>query len=110
MYLKQCELLLDYGADIHARDRSGKTPILKAGEYVSAGGIKLLVSRGACLLDADKNGMGILSLAKKSVERGNSQFTSKKLDAVIATYNECLATHYELNSETGEYIRRPSEN
>ncbi len=106
-YIEQIELLLDYGADIHARDRSGKTPILSAGENVRAEAIELLVERGACLLDVDNKGMGILSLAEKSVFGGhkNSRFAHKKLESVVATFNQSLVAYYEVDNETGEYIR-----
>ena len=104
-YIEQIEMLLDFEADIHARDCSGKTPILSAGEYVSAGAIGLLVERGACLLDVDNKGMGILSLAEKSALRGNSRFTPKKLESVVTTFKHCLITYYEVDTDTGEYIR-----
>ncbi|KAI9762971.1 MAG: hypothetical protein M4579_000034 [Chaenotheca gracillima] len=57
------ELLLDYGADIEARDRHDQTPLHKA---VLAGNSKitsLLVSRGAFLEATDRDGRNALHLA-----------------------------------------------
>lgn len=52
--------LLQAGADVHAMDNTGKTPMLGAR---TACLVEMLVNAGACLSDVDQNGDGLLSLA-----------------------------------------------
>lgn len=50
------KLLLDKGADINARDASGKTPLMQAAESKGSEIISLLISKGARVNDQDNKG------------------------------------------------------
>jgi ankyrin repeat protein len=58
-------LLLDKGADINARDRYGRTALIRAAETGCAEVVRLLIDRNAALEEKDKTGETALDKAEK---------------------------------------------
>jgi hypothetical protein len=104
LYRQEGEILLRYGANVHARDRSGMTPILCAAERLRAPAIEFLADHGASLLDLDSRGLGIMTIANLAREKkyqGEATYPE-----VAATYERCMARHCFVDSESGEILRR----
>ena len=61
------KMLLDYGADVNARNRDGQTALMEASGMTGAAEIlELLLSKGADVLAKDKSGKTALTFAKAS--------------------------------------------
>ncbi|ROL47523.1 Ankycorbin, partial [Anabarilius grahami] len=61
-----CRSLLDWGADINARDKNGRTAVMLASESSCPAAVELLVQRGADLHMVDSLGHDVLHYAKLS--------------------------------------------
>ncbi|MBO7244293.1 MAG: ankyrin repeat domain-containing protein [Alphaproteobacteria bacterium] len=55
-YWKKAELLIRYGANINAKDKNGKTPLMEAVQQRSFGAVKFLIQNGADVNLADEKG------------------------------------------------------
>ncbi|CAB1352246.1 unnamed protein product [Coregonus sp. 'balchen'] len=61
-----CSSLLDWGADVNACDKNGRTAVMLASESSSVSVVEVLVQRGAALQAVDSLGHDVLHYAKLS--------------------------------------------
>uniref|UniRef100_A0A4W5MLL1 Retinoic acid induced 14 n=1 Tax=Hucho hucho TaxID=62062 RepID=A0A4W5MLL1_9TELE len=61
-----CSSLLDWGADVNACDKNGRTAVMLASESSSVSVVEVLVQRGAALQSVDSLGHDVLHYAKLS--------------------------------------------